>query len=75
MGVAERWTIAERVDVRGDGHTLWKSEVVQADQLWPFQVKVAGVQKLELITRPTENGSGGDWGLWLEPTLRRVSEE
>ena len=36
-----------------------------------FDVDLNGVQQVELLTDPTEDGPGADWALWLEPALKR----
>ena len=36
-----------------------------------FDVSVDGIDELKLLTLPTDDGPGSDWGLWLEPVLRR----
>ncbi len=56
-------------EIKGDGRTLWKSPVVKSDRLAEFDVDLKGVTTLELLTHPTADGPGSDWGLWLEPIL------
>ncbi|MFT5323001.1 MAG: hypothetical protein ACI8P0_000846 [Planctomycetaceae bacterium] len=58
-------------EIKGDGRTLWKSPVVKSDRLVEFDVDLSGVSTLELLTDPTADGPGTDWGLWLEPMLSR----
>ncbi|MDA0806387.1 MAG: NPCBM/NEW2 domain-containing protein [Planctomycetota bacterium] len=58
-------------EIKGDGRTLWKSPVVKRDRLVEFDVDLNGVTTLELLTDPTADGPGTDWGLWLEPVLSR----
>ena len=58
-------------EIKGDGRTLWKSPVVKSDRLATFDVDLNGVTTLELLTDPTADGPGTDWGLWLEPVLIR----
>ncbi|MGD1978136.1 MAG: NPCBM/NEW2 domain-containing protein [Akkermansiaceae bacterium] len=58
-------------EIKGDGKTLWKSKTVKSGQPVSYSVKVEGVKTLELIVDPTRDGPGSDWGLWLEPVLRR----
>lgn len=57
--------------ITGDGKELWKSRVVTPEDEATFSIDVTGVDKLELQVLPTPDGNGGDWGLWLEPTLAR----
>lgn len=56
-------------EIKGDGKTLWKSRVVKAGAVVEFDVTLDEVQKLKLLTHPTSDGPGSDWGLWLEPLL------
>lgn len=58
-------------EIKGDGKTLWKSPVVDTDKTLDFDVDLQGVQQVELVTDPTEDGSGADWALWLDPVLKR----
>lgn len=58
-------------EITGDGKRLWKSRVLKAGMLSEFNVKLDGVEKLELLTHPTGDGPGSDWGLWLEPILSK----
>lgn len=58
-------------EIKGDGKTLWKSPVVKSDRLVTYEVDLKGVTTLELLTHPTDDGPGTDWGLWLEPTLSK----
>jgi len=70
-GVASGHSGSVEFEVLGDGKSLWKSAVVREGELVPFEVKVEGVKQLELTVSPTEDGPGSDWGLWLEPQLKR----
>ena len=58
-------------EIKGDGKTLWKSRVLREDMLGQFEVRLQGIQELELLTHPTDDGTNSDWALWLEPMLRR----
>ena len=60
-----------KFEIKGDGKTLWKSPVVKRDGLVTYKVDLDGVTTLELLTHPTADGPGTDWGLWLEPMLSR----
>ena len=61
-----------RFEITGDGKTLWKSQVTRPDNTVDFDVKLDGVQQLDLLTHATDDGPGADWGLWLEPMLTRT---
>ncbi|MGC6467214.1 MAG: NPCBM/NEW2 domain-containing protein [Akkermansiaceae bacterium] len=58
-------------EIRGDDKVLWRSRTVKAGQVVPFSVKVANVKTLTLRVHPTNDGPGSDWGLWLDPVLKR----
>ena len=58
-------------EIKGDGKTLWKSKTIKGGKAVNFSVKVDGVNSLELIVGPTNDGASSDWGLWLEPTITR----
>ena len=34
-----------------------------------YSIDVPGMKTLELVVEPSNDGSGPDWGLWLEPEL------
>lgn len=57
-------------EIKGDGRTLWKSKVINSGGLVNYEVKVSGVKLLELVVDPTSDGTGSDWGLWLDPVLK-----
>ena len=58
-------------EIKGDGKTLWKSTVVDTDKTLSFDVDLKGVQQVELLTDPMEDGPRADWALWLDPELKR----
>ncbi|WP_404307022.1 NPCBM/NEW2 domain-containing protein [Neorhodopirellula lusitana] len=37
----------------------------------PFDIDISNVKELSLIVTDGGNGSGSDWGVWIEPTLSR----
>ena len=37
----------------------------------PFAVRVEGIKELELKVTDGGDGKSSDWGLWLDPMLRR----
>lgn len=57
--------------IRGDGREIFRSATIRGAKKAAYKVKVEGVQKLELLADPAGNGNGNDWGLWLDPMLRR----
>lgn len=60
-----------RFEIKGDGKTLWKSRVIKSGGLVDYSVDVSKVKVLELLVDPTNDGTGSDWGLWLDPKLSR----
>lgn len=57
--------------IKADGQKIWNSKTVKPGKLKTFKLNVEGVQKLELIVEDAGDGTGSDWGLWLEPQLQR----
>jgi hypothetical protein len=57
--------------IKADGRELFRSSTVRGAKNAAYNVKIEGVQKLELLVDPAGNGNGNDWGLWLDPMLRR----
>ena len=57
--------------VRCDGKQRWRSKTVEHGTVVPFEIDTTGVDRIELIVENAGDGNGADWGLWLEPTLRR----
>ncbi|MEJ6729452.1 MAG: NPCBM/NEW2 domain-containing protein [Akkermansiaceae bacterium] len=56
-------------EIKGDGKTLWRSKTLKQGQLANYAVDLTGIETLELLTHPTNDGTGGDWALWLDPVL------
>ncbi len=57
--------------IRVDGKEVFRSPKTQPGKLHSYEVQLEGVKTLELLTENAGDGSGSDWGLWLEPTLSR----
>ena len=70
-GLASGHDGSVQFEIKGDGKTLWNSPVVDTDKTLDFDVDLQGVQQVELLTDPTEDGPGADWALWLDPVLKR----
>ena len=68
-GIAAGKRGSVQFEIKGDGKTLWRSKTLQAGNLAPYKVDLKGVNKIELLTHPTNDGSASDWALWLAPTL------
>jgi hypothetical protein len=57
--------------IQGDGKELWRSNKIQGARLAEYQVDVSEVQQLTLIVEDAGDGTGSDWGVWVEPQLTR----
>ena len=71
VGLAAGKSGSVRFEVKGDGKSLWRSPVIKEGQLQTFSLNIRAIMSLELITETTSDGAASDWGLWLEPTLKR----
>ena len=71
VGLAAGKSGSVRFEIKGDGKPLWKSPVIKEGQLKNFSLNIKTIMSLELITETTSDGAASDWGLWLEPTLKR----
>ena len=54
-----------------DGTELWRSKLIQEGRLAAFDLDVAQGTELELSVENGGNGNGADWGVWLDPQLKR----
>jgi hypothetical protein len=61
--------------IKTDGHEAFRSGVIRGSKLVHYEIDVAGVKQLELIVEKAEDRNGGNWGLWLEPTLFREASK
>ncbi len=58
--------------IKGDGKELYRSSLIRfPDGEFPVDIDVSGIQTVELITEPGGDGTSGDWGIWISPTLLR----
>jgi NPCBM/NEW2 domain/Aspartyl protease len=57
--------------IKTDGKEVFRSGVVRGSEHPLYDVDVTGVKTLELVAEKAQEQNGGDWGLWLEPTLFR----
>ncbi|MEJ6643856.1 MAG: NPCBM/NEW2 domain-containing protein [Akkermansiaceae bacterium] len=58
-------------EIRGDDQVLWRSETIRDGKSIPFSLDIQGVKTVTLNVHPTNDGTGSDWGLWLDPVLKR----
>jgi len=54
-----------------DGKEAFRSNIVKMHQVQRSQIDLADTETLELIVEDGGDGTSMDWGLWLEPVLRR----
>ena len=57
--------------IKGDGKELFRSSVVKDHQAHEHSVPIDGVMLLELLVEDAADGGHSDWGVWLDPELRR----
>ncbi len=57
--------------VVGDGKELFRSPLVKDHKLRRVRLDVSGVSVLELRVENGGDGATNDWGVWIEPRLRR----
>jgi len=57
--------------IKTDGKEVFRSGVVRGSNHPSYDVDVTGVKTLELVVEKAQEQNGGNWGLWLEPTLFR----
>ena len=57
--------------IKADGQEVFHSAVIRRARKASYKIDLTGVKKLGLIVDPTPDGKHNDWGLWLDPVLRR----
>lgn len=57
--------------IKADGQEKWRSPVTKGGKIHSFAVDVVGAKEVELLTEDAGDGTGSDWGLWLDPVLGR----
>jgi hypothetical protein len=57
--------------IKVDGQEKWRSPTTKAGKLHTYLVDVSDGKELELTTEDAGDGTGSDWGLWLDPVLTR----
>jgi hypothetical protein len=57
--------------VKGDGKELFRSQRIGDHKVRNRSIPIAEVDLLELIVENAGDGANGDWGVWLDPELRR----
>ena len=57
--------------IRTDGKEKWRSRKTKAGTLHHYDIDVSGTKEVQLSVEDAGDGTGSDWGLWLEPVLGR----
>ncbi len=57
--------------IKTDDKEVFRSPISQGSRNASYEVDLAGVKSLELIVEKAHERNGGNWGLWLDPTLFR----
>ena len=57
--------------IKADGKEVFLSSIVRGAERPRYEVDVTGVKTLELLVKKAGDRNGGNWGLWLDPTLGR----
>jgi hypothetical protein len=57
--------------IKADGKEVCRSQVIRGATKASYDLDVTGVKALELIVEKAGSRNGGNWGLWLDPTLFR----
>jgi len=59
--------------IKTDGKEVLRSSVVRGTNQVHYDIDVTDVKSLELLVEKAYDQNGGNWGLWLDPTLYRES--
>jgi hypothetical protein len=57
--------------IRADGREVFRSGSVRGSEHPRYDIDVTGINTLELIVEKAGKQNGGNWALWLDPTLFR----
>jgi NPCBM/NEW2 domain len=57
--------------IKADGKEVFRSKVIRGQAKASYDIDVTGVKTLELIVDKAGDRNGGNWALWLDPTLFR----
>ncbi|MGI5831176.1 MAG: NPCBM/NEW2 domain-containing protein [Thermoguttaceae bacterium] len=70
-GISDGHCGSVRFRVIGDGKELYTGPVVQDHLVREISILVEGVEVLDLVVEPGDDGNSQDWGLWIQPALSR----
>ena len=57
--------------IKTEGKEVFRSPIIRGAAKASYAIDVTGVKTLELVVDKAGSGTGGNWGLWLAPTLSR----
>jgi hypothetical protein len=57
--------------IKTDGKEVFRSAAINRSTHPSYNLDLTGVKTLELIVEKATDQNGGNWGLWLDPTLSR----
>lgn len=57
--------------IKTDGKEVFRSDIIRGSKQARYDIDVTGVKILELLVEKANDRNGGNWGLWLNPTLFR----
>jgi hypothetical protein len=61
--------------IKTDGKEVFRSSIIRGTTQVSYDIDVTGVRTLELLVDKAYDKNGGDWGLWLDPTLFREARK
>ncbi len=61
--------------IKTDGKEVFRSSIIRGSRQVRYDIDVTGVKTLELLVDKAYDQNGGNWGLWLDPTLSRESSK
>ena len=59
--------------IKADGKEVFRSSAIRGASQAHYDLNVTGVNTLELVVEKAQDGNGGNWALWLDPTLFRAA--
>jgi hypothetical protein len=57
--------------IKTDGKEVFRSSIIRGSEQVRYDIDVTGAKTLELLVDKAYEKNGGNWGLWLDPTLFR----
>jgi len=61
--------------IKTDGKEVFRSSIIRGAKRVRYDIDITGVKTLELLVDKANDQNGGNWGLWLDPTLSRESSK